>query len=236
MNAVATTVIFDADDTLWETQPLYASSKDMFFEQMLLSGFPLEDTRTRFENIDHANVLRLGFSKKRFPQSMCDTYRALCADFGRPVDKRMARLVQRIGLAVFEKSPIIIDGVREVLSELKRSDVRLLLATKGDREVQDQRLRTSGLQTYFSRIQILEEKGISEFKQLISEEHIDPAHGWSVGNSVRSDINPALAAGLSAIWIPRETWVYEKATPTPSNQLHVARSIREVPTIVRLQL
>lgn len=231
-NDVLTTVIFDADDTLWDTQPLYESSKEQFFQVMQRAGFPIQEVLARFEEVDHANVSKLGFSKERFPQSMRDTYAIFCTAFGQPFNKLIARQVFQIGSAVFKASPQMFDGVKDALSELMRNDVKLVLATKGDKEVQALRLRASGLRRYFDCVHILEEKGLSEFTYLISHEQIEPSRGWSVGNSVRSDINPALAAGLKAIWIPRDTWMYEHVEAALSHQLYVVHSITEVPGIV----
>jgi len=199
---------------------------------MQQTGFPLEDVKARFETIDHANVSKLGFSKERFPRSMRDTYSALCTEYARPFDKETDDFVQKIGSAVFQASPRILDGVTTVLSKLQANNVRLILATKGDREVQEKRVQISGLRSYFDSVHILSDKGLKEFVRLIQTESVPIQNGWSVGNSARSDINPALAAGLNAIWIPRETWVHEEAEVAVSSRLHVAKSILEVPVII----
>lgn len=230
--AAAITVIFDADDTLWDTQPLYEKSKLRFFRLMDRCGFPLEEASSRLETMDHANVSKFGFSKERFPRSMRDTYAALCTIHGRRFDQETADRALEIGQAVFEQSPIVLDGVVETLSELRRNRVKLLLATKGDQEVQTLRVSSSGLRPYFERVYVLKDKGVREFKQIISDENIQLSRGWSVGNSTRSDINPALAAGLNAIWIHRETWVYERAEVASSQKLHVAESMAQVANIV----
>jgi phosphoglycolate phosphatase-like HAD superfamily hydrolase len=71
-------VIFDGDDTLWETAPLYARAKQQFFGQMSSLGFDPREVESAFHNIDVVNVDRLGFSKHRFPTSMAETYRLFC--------------------------------------------------------------------------------------------------------------------------------------------------------------
>jgi putative hydrolase of the HAD superfamily len=225
-------LIFDADDTLWDTQPLYSEAKRRFFLEMAEAGFPLEGVRQRLEVIDHANVSRFGFSKERFPQSMWDTYHSLCNYYGRRFDDTKARRIQSIGAAVFEAQPRIFDGVSASLSELQAHHVRLILATKGDREVQQQRLDASHLRHYFDRVYILPDKGTREFRAIVMEEKLELSAGWSVGNSARSDINPALAVGLRAIWIPNKTWMYEDEEPAASPRLYRVESIREVPGIV----
>jgi putative hydrolase of the HAD superfamily len=233
--AVAT-VIFDADDTLWDTQRLYEISKAQFFLLMRESGFPRQEVAATLETIDYANVSKLGFSRKRFPQSMYETYGALCAKRARPFNKTIARQTIEIGSAVFKAAPQIFDGVHETLSALRLNNVKLVLATKGDKEVQGLRLNISCLRPYFDSVHILEEKGVSEFTRLISDEHVTLSHGWSVGNSAPSDINPALTVGLRAIWIPRETWIYEAGPAVSNERLHIVSSITEVPSIVLREL
>lgn len=228
----ATTVIFDADDTLWETQPLYTKAKEEFCKEMHRVGFPRDEVQKRFESIDHANVLKFGFSKQRFPQSMRDTYQVLCSAYTRTFDRAMALRVISIGEAVFEESPNIFPGVDEVLSELRAYHVRLLLATKGDEDVQMQRVKSSRLHPYFDRVVILAEKGVKEFQWIVAEEAIDVSRGWSVGNSTRSDIKPALAVGLHAILIPYKTWIYEDDELPVDPHFHKVESLTEVPRII----
>lgn len=225
-------VVFDADDTLWETQVLYNCAKGRFLSAMEGAGFPPEAARERLEAIDQANVSRLGFSKRRFPQSMRDTYKALCIAYSRRFEEEKAAGVEAIGASVFNVSPRVVEGVREALDELRASGLKLVLATKGDREVQEQRVESSRLRQYFDRVYVLAHKGAKEFQEIVTEAGMDASRAWSVGNSVRSDINPALAVGLHAIWIPNKTWVYEHEEPVASPRLHRAESIREVPDIV----
>jgi putative hydrolase of the HAD superfamily len=199
---------------------------------MTRAGFPRKVVLQRFEAIDHANVSRLGFSRRRFPQSMYDTYQSFCIDYDKPFDETEAQRFQFIGTAVFEASPKIFKEVPETLGRLSSRGVRLILATKGDPEIQERRIETSRLGHYFQRTYILAHKQVTEFEQIVADCNIDASNGWSIGNSVKSDINPALAVGLSAIWIPYRTWGYEDEEPVVSSRLHEAKSIREVPRII----
>src|SRR5258708_28249386 len=180
--APASVVIFDADDTLWDTQPLYEASKRKFFGKMQSLGFAIEVVRPRFEEIDRKNVARFGFSKKRFPRSMQDTYEAFCVEHTRVRDRKLAAELHLVGTEVFAAPPRIFGGVKKVLSYLRRHEVRVVLATKGDKKVQEMRMNASGLRPYFDRIYVLSKKGIPEFKQLLRSERIQPSQGWSVGN------------------------------------------------------
>jgi len=199
---------------------------------MVRAGFSRKEVRDRFETIDHANVPKLGFSKRRFPQSMFETYRALCFEHAKHFDRSIARRARAIGTRVFDVSPRILRGVNETLSKLRAQGVRLVLATKGDSALQRHRIKQSGLRHYFDRVYIFPRKGTTEFKRILGAERLDHSISWSIGNSIKSDINPALAAGINAIWIPRKTWVYEDEEPVANARLCMARSIREVPGII----
>lgn len=232
MQARRTILIFDADDTLWETQSLYEKSKKDFLARMEKVKFARRESIDLFESIDRRNVERFGFSRRRFPQSMIDTYRALCLAHDRRIDRSVAQRIRRAGERVFQATPRLLKGARETLSKLRARGLRMVLATKGDRAVQVRRIAQSGLRQFFERVYVLPEKGAKEFRQIVRAEKGDPSRSWSIGNSIRSDINPALAAGLNVIWVPRETWIYEEERPTKKRGFHRAKSIEDVPAIV----
>ena len=103
----------------------------------------------------------------------------------------------------------LLDGVRDTLDYLSaRHD--LILLTKGDVEEQQLKVERSGLVGYFRQVVIVPEKDVATYRRVISEVEIEPEHAWMIGNSPRSDINPALAAGLKAVYIPHpHTWHLE---------------------------
>jgi len=225
-------VIFDGDDTLWETQPLYVAAKSRFFREMSYAGFPPHEVERRFESIDRANVSTFGFSKHRFPQSMWDTYSALCADYAMRFDDGKAAHFRSIGESVFQTTPPLFDGVLEVLSELQWLHMMLILATKGDPVIQQHKVEASGLAPYFDRIYVVPDKNTREFTRIVTECQLDVRGSWSIGNSVRADINPALAVGLNTIWIPNTTWDHEDEEPISNERFHRALSIKDVPLII----
>jgi putative hydrolase of the HAD superfamily len=225
-------VIFDADDTLWDTQPLYERAKRKFSKLMVRARVPTRGLRRKLDELDHANVSRLGYSRRRFPISIRDTYIQLCVERNVPFQRRVADAAYRIGQDVFRESPVVFRLVVRVLKQLKKRGVKCILVTKGDRHVQNARIRHSGLRPYFERIYILPDKRRQDFLSILSRERAHPRSSWSIGNSLRSDIAPALAAGLNAIWIPRSTWIHEEAQVPRSKNLRIARSIVDVPEIV----
>ena len=103
----------------------------------------------------------------------------------------------------------VLDGVEETLQALgARHDLTLM--TKGHPEEQRLKIDRSGLGSYFRHAAVVAEKDVDAYHQLVADVGLDPALTWMVGNSPRSDVNPALAAGLNAVFIPHpHTWRLE---------------------------
>lgn len=229
-------VIFDGDDTLWETQLLYIRAKKRFFRQMEGLGFDPIEVEARFERIDVDNVQLYKFSKARFPTSMSDTYEALSRDYDKTIDKNIKKRVKSIGYSAFEKKPRIFNGVTEVLRTLHATQLKIILATKGDPEVQEEKISFSNLRSYFDHIYVFPEKGERDLNRIVNECNLDPQVSWSIGNSMKSDINPALKIGMRAIWIPKRTWGFEEEEPFDKQRVFKVRSIREVLRILKSQI
>ncbi len=103
----------------------------------------------------------------------------------------------------------LLDGVRETLAYLSPRH-NLYLLTKGDSEEQKLKVERSGIEDYFKQVVIVAEKDVSTYHRIVRQLQIDPQRSWMIGNSPRSDINPALAAGLNAVYIPHpHTWHFE---------------------------
>lgn len=215
-------IIFDGDDTLWETSVFYTEAKQNFFGEMSSLGFDPKEVEKLFEKTDIANLNRLGFTKQRFPTSMADTYKYFCTQYGMENKKEIASKLKAIGYSVFERKPIILDHAENVLKQLKPF-YKLVLATKGDSEIQHSKIEHSGLKSYFDNIYILSHKTEKEYNRIIEDNILTRDKTWSVGNSLKSDIYPALNEGLNAIWIPHaETWEYEnEPIPETSNFFQV---------------
>jgi len=124
----------------------------------------------------------------------------------REVVKEIAALVAELS----STPPMLLEGVAETLAYLAERH-RLILCTKGEPAEQAGKLERSGLQIHFQAIEIVTEKDSHTYRALVKTHRIVKSHGWMVGNSPRSDINPALAAGLNAVFIPHAgTWHFEQ--------------------------
>jgi putative hydrolase of the HAD superfamily len=118
---------------------------------------------------------------------------------------------------ILECSMEVIEGVPETLEYLSlRHD--LTLFTKGHPEEQKLKIGRSGLGVFFGHTAIVKEKDATAYRRLVEERSMDPKRTWMIGNSPKSDINPALEAGLNAVFIPHaHTWVLEKQDLRPGN-------------------
>lgn len=223
--------VFDGDDTLWSTMPLYDIAKQRFADFVADLTTSATEAVSRLDDIDHANVADLGFSPERFPRSMVDTYRVLCREAGKLPDSSVEAQLLHAGRAVFS-APIVPFTDATAALDLLGPRFELILATKGDAQVQAQRLKQSQLSGFFAKTYIFMDKTEQEFQSILAAHGCEPKAAWSVGNSVRSDINPALRAGFSAVLIPRRTWRYEDEPPLSSRRLFIRASLLEAAEVM----
>jgi putative hydrolase of the HAD superfamily len=200
------TLLIDADDTLWENNVFFEQTIDRFVALLEPLGFSREYVRRILNDTERRNIRQNGYGVRSFGYSLEETYRNLAGQLARPETlARIAELVGELGAV----PPKILDGVPETLAYLK-SRHRLILLTKGETAEQAGKVERSGLGGFFDAVEIVPEKDPKVYKQVAGRYRMVKSRGWMVGNSPRSDINPALAAGLNAVFIPhRATWELE---------------------------
>ncbi len=228
----SSTVILDGDDTLWRTMPLYAAAKRRYFSLMNQLDFDVQSVEEEFEARDAKNVAAWGFTLERFRRSMVETYE----ESSRRADKtpmlRTEQRISRIATSVVRNKTRRAPHALNVLRRL-HGRCRLVLLTKGEYSLQERRVAESGLGNFFERVVIVEHKDSATFRRVVSELRSEPERTWSVGDSLRSDIKPALEARIKAVWIPQETWGYEVAEPFEDEHLIRAHTIGELPSILK---
>jgi putative hydrolase of the HAD superfamily len=217
-------IIFDGDDTLWSTMPLYDIAKGRFADCVRALTPSADEAIRRLDEIDHANVAQHSFTKGRFPGSMVQAYRVLCLECGVVPEPEVESQLLEAGQAVFTSAVVPYPDADACLARLAPR-FQLVLATKGDAHIQGQRVEQSGFGHYFTDIRILAEKTDQQFRDILHDRGCIAETAWSVGNSVRSDINPSLRVGLSAVLIPRTTWQYEDEPVLSSPRLFVTDSL-----------
>jgi putative hydrolase of the HAD superfamily len=148
----------------------------------------------------------MGYGSANFTRSLLETYHRLAEHT--LTDEDLAQ-VRSFGEAIRRHPMEIISGVAETLDYLAPRH-QLILLTKGDEEEQRLKLDNSGLADYFAYTLIVPEKNTATYFKLVEDLHLDPAISWMIGNSPRSDINPAMTASLNAVYIPHQhTWQLE---------------------------
>jgi len=200
-------LIFDADDTLWENNIYFERAFLDFVDFLDHSTLTPAQVRDVLNEIELVNSKIHGYGSVNFGKNLQQAYEHLVERELRPDD--LAH-VMSLAVRILEQPIELIDGVEETLRELRtRHD--LTLFTKGHIEEQRLKVDRSGLAEYFAHTGIVKEKDAEAYQKLAADRSFDPARTWMIGNSPKSDINPALAAGLNAVLVPHpHTWVLER--------------------------
>jgi len=205
-------LIIDADDTLWENNIYFERAFDEFVEYLGHSTLAAPEVRQVLDEIELANSRIHGYGSMNFGRNLRQCYEHLAE---RKVGEDDLRAVMSFAERILDCPMEVIDGVRETLEYLaSRHD--LTLFTKGHLEEQKLKIDRSGLGIYFGHTAIVEEKDVAAYLALVENRGMRPDQAWMAGNSVKSDINPALAAGMNAVFIPHpHTWVLEREEIQP---------------------
>jgi putative hydrolase of the HAD superfamily len=202
-------LVFDGDDTLWVVEPLYDEARSSAGDYLRDQGLDPQRWEVLQRAIDVENVKKLGLAASRFPTSCVEAYRQVVKETGGQPDKDVEEEVWRRAARVFERKAPLVSAARDVLEELA-STYRLALLTQGELWVQERRVNQSGLAHFFEVVQITERKSSAVFAGLLDELNAQPSASWSIGNSLPSDIYPALDIGMSAVWVDAHVWEYER--------------------------
>ncbi len=195
-------LLIDADDTLCENNIYFEKAVHEFILFLDHSSLRPDEVRAVLNEVEHD----MGYGSLNFTRSLLATYHRLAEHAW--TDEDLER-VKAFGATIARHPIELMSGVQETLDYLA-SRHRLVLLTKGDEEEQKLKLENSGLAGHFSTVFIVAEKDQAIYHQLVHEMDLNPGRTWMVGNSPRSDINPALAAGLNAVFIPHpHTWQLE---------------------------
>lgn len=200
-------LIIDADDTLWENNIYFERAFDDFVAFLDHSSLSATEIRVVLDEIEEANIKIHGYGSLNFGRNLRQCYQNLCERAVREEDlQTVVNFAERILQCPME----VIDGVPETLEYLSLRH-ELTLFTKGHPEEQKLKVERSGLGPFFRHTAIVKEKDPAAYRRLVADRSMNSGHAWMIGNSPKSDINPALEAGLNAVFIPHaHTWVLEK--------------------------
>ena len=211
------TLLIDADDTLWENNVYFERAIAAFISYLNHHKHSPAEVRKALNAVERETILAHGYGLSSFTRSLVTCFERLSPA---PVTEEKAQQILGFARSVAEQEIELLPGVAETLADLATRH-RLILMTKGNEAEQADKLARSGLSSYFSAVEIVAEKDPATYREVIHRHELTPHTSWMIGNSPKSDINPALAAGLHAIFLfHKDTWVLEHAEidPAPEGQ------------------
>jgi putative hydrolase of the HAD superfamily len=199
-------LLIDADDTLWENNVYFEAAFAEFCDFLGHSSLSPRQVRLILDEIELANAKIHGYGSLNFGRNLQQCYRHLAE---RHVCDKDLEQVMGFAMRILDQPLVLIEGVEETLEELSERH-SLTLFTKGHPDEQRLKIDQSGLGKWFAHTAIVKEKDAASYAALLAERRLTAARTWMIGNSPKSDINPALEAGLNAVFIPHDrTWGLE---------------------------
>jgi len=219
-------LLIDGDDTLWENNVYFEQAIEEFIDFLGHSTLSREQVRAALDEIERMNVAVHGYGSAAFTKNLHQTYERLAE---RDIQPDSIEHLLQIGQRIASQPVTLIPNVAETVDYLAgRHD--LMLVTKGHPEEQRLKIERSGLESRFTATAVVSEKAADTYRAIVEERQLDLARTWMIGNSPRSDINPALQAGLNAVFIPHaHTWRLEKEEVVPADgRLLILRAFGEL--------
>jgi putative hydrolase of the HAD superfamily len=202
------TLLLDADDTLWENNVYFERAIAAFISFLNHHEYSAAEVREALNAVERETILTYGYGLNSFTHSLVTCFQRLS-----PAEVSQEKIGKVVGFArsIAAQEIELLPAVRETLEELAGRH-RLILMTKGNHAEQADKLARSGLAELFSAVEIVQEKDPATYREVMHRHELTPHTSWMIGNSIKSDINPALAAGLHAIFLDhKDTWVLEHA-------------------------
>jgi putative hydrolase of the HAD superfamily len=201
------TLLIDADDTLWENNIYFEQVFEEFVRLLDHPTLSPQEIRAVLDEIELANRATQGYGAVSFARNLRQCYQRI---LGVPPGPAAEQAIEQMTQSLLNHPIELLPGVEETLPYLAARHA-LILFTKGHPEEQRRKVERSGLGRYFRRTTVVREKDAPTYRGLIENMAWEPSQVWMVGNSPRSDINPALEVGLNAVYIPHpRTWSLEQ--------------------------
>ncbi len=206
------TLLIDADDTLWENNIYFERAIAKFISFLDHKEHTPEQVRLVLNDVERENIITHGYGLHSFAHALVGTFERLSVE---PIAPELHDTINGFAHEIAEHPVEIIPGIAETLTYLAEKH-HLILMTKGNITEQSGKIERSGLKNYFSAVEIVAEKDVTTYRGVIVKYGLPRESSWMVGNSPKSDINPALAAGINAVFVPHDnTWILEHEEVTP---------------------
>jgi putative hydrolase of the HAD superfamily len=218
------TLLIDADDTLWENNIYFERAIARFISFLNHHEFSPEQVREVLNDVERECIVKHGYGLHSFSHALVDTFERLSVQ---PVTPELHAQITSFAHTVADHPVELLPEVPQTLHYLSTRH-HLILVTKGAVPEQSGKIERSGLKEYFAATEIVAEKHPDAYHALVEKHSLARESTWMIGNSPRSDVNPALAAGLNAVFVPHgDTWILEheevNAAPAPQRLLIVGR-------------
>ena len=212
--SIPQTLLIDADDTLWENNVYFDQAIADFIERLNHQHLSPDEVRKFLYEVERETVLERGYGSHSFSHSLVKCFERLSE---KPVTPELHEFIWGFAHKVSNYPIELIEGVPETLNYLSGRGHHMVVMTKGDFTEQAGKVERSGIKEYFAAVEIVAEKTESAYKEIVAKYEFEPQTTWMVGNSPKSDINPALAAGINAVFVPHDlTWALEHETVNPA--------------------
>jgi len=224
----AQTLLVDADDTLWENNIYFERAIANFISFLNHHEYTPGQVREVLNQVERESIVTHGYGLHSFAHSLIQTFERLAVG---PLTPALHETINGFAHTIAGHPVELLSGVAETLQYLSEHH-HLILVTKGAVPEQSGKVERSGLKEYFAAIEIVSEKDVPTYHSIVSKYELLPDATWMIGNSPKSDINPALAAGLNAVLVPHgNTWVLEHEevdSAEPPRQLLVVEKFSEL--------
>lgn len=211
-------MLIDADDTLWHNNIYFERTTEAFIDYLEHSSLGRDEIKQVIMEIEKANLQTKGYGAESYASNLVESYRRLSE---REIDQKQLDDVFNFGMSILETDIELLHGVSETLEELSGRH-ELVLFTKGNPDEQRSKIERSGVSRHFAHVGIVPEKDVQAYVEVVATVGAVADTTWMVGNSPRSDINPALHAGMGAVFIPYDlTWELEIEEITGANGRYI---------------
>ena len=222
------TLLIDADDTLWQNNVYFERAIANFISFLNHHERSAAEVREILNDVERDCIVSHGYGLHSFAHALVKTFERLSVE---PLTPALHETIHGFARVIAAQPVQILPRIEETLHYLSERH-HLILVTKGDFAEQSGKVTRSGLEKYFSAVEIVAEKNVPAYRGIVGKYELTSQHTWMVGNSPKSDINPALGAGINAVFVPHDdTWVLEHeelAEAEPPNRLLVLASFREL--------